>query len=565
MQNEYKKAMDKISLSDSDKARILENVKKAYAQQPQETIVPMSAKKRPFSLRQAGMVVAAAIVIIVGVGLVRKQMKVPMQTNPNGGIQGTQVADIKEDEIVWETLDSVKDIEKETECKTYSLSSISNKYKVKEVKVVKEKKMVNITYEHSKKKDVIEFEYTEKMNASLLENRFEEKEELKTEQIGDTSVKMFGTDKCDGMLWEDDECVFAVTMTEGRSEENAKKMVTGTKKGIRKVDEEEKKPADKKEDDILNKNAVGWESRDEESTSKERADILGETYDSLGFRVLVLKPATKIAYKMVDGYESFSFYYNDDVELRNKRIYGYAGKKEVPDKVLEGFTFNRDITVNNIVVSLFENEKDEKAFMYVNKGVYFTLLVEDWTGEEVENVFAELFSVIRVSYDDGRLDENESDENENTPKDNKNKKNNQKDNAKDEPTETDNGTNNNATLEANRDVAREIQDAIVDKNLDAFANYCVFPLYIGGLDVTVNSADDLKALGASAIFTSDMIDAIAAFDADSIQASTKSFVMGEGKNFMNCEIKNNSVIITELYISAVKNEETLTSEQNIIP
>ena len=38
MQKEYKEAMDKISLSDSDKARILENVKKAY-ENSSETVV----------------------------------------------------------------------------------------------------------------------------------------------------------------------------------------------------------------------------------------------------------------------------------------------------------------------------------------------------------------------------------------------------------------------------------------------------------------------------------------------------------------------------------------------
>lgn len=561
MQNEYKKAMEKISLSDSDKARILENVKKAYAERPQETVEPMPAKKRPFSLRQAGMVAAAAIVVIIGVGIVRKQMNVTVPTNPNKKIEGTQVAENQKEEIVWETLDSVKDIEKETECETYSLSSISNKYKVKEVKVVKEKKMVNITYEHSKKKDVIEFEYTEKTNAVLLENRFEEKEELKTEQIGDTSVKMFGADKCEAMLWEKEDCIFAVTMTEGRTEENAKKMVTGTKKGIRKVDEDEKKPNEEEKDDILHKNAVGWESREEESTSKERADILGKAYDSLGFRVLILKPATQIAYKIVDGYESFSFYYNDDEELQDKRIYGYAGKKEGPDKVLSGFSFSRDVTVNNMEVSVFENKKGEKAFLYVNKGVYFTLLIEDWTEAEVEDVLAELFSVIRVSFDDGRLDENDA--KEEPKKDNDGKK----DNDKKEDTENEEEENpsDDATLEANRNLIREIQDAVVEQNMDSFASYCVFPLYIGGLDVTVNSAGELKALGTSAIFTSDWIDSIAAFDTDSIQADTKSFVMGEGRNFMNCEVKNNSVIITELYITVPKKEETPASEQNIMP
>ena len=48
MQKEYKDAMEKISLSDSDKERILANVKKAY-EESTDHVVSMDtfARKRP--------------------------------------------------------------------------------------------------------------------------------------------------------------------------------------------------------------------------------------------------------------------------------------------------------------------------------------------------------------------------------------------------------------------------------------------------------------------------------------------------------------------------------------
>lgn len=59
MQQEYKEAMEKISLSDSDKKRILANVKKACEESEEKVISMDEFKKRPrFSARQKGMAAA---------------------------------------------------------------------------------------------------------------------------------------------------------------------------------------------------------------------------------------------------------------------------------------------------------------------------------------------------------------------------------------------------------------------------------------------------------------------------------------------------------------------------
>ena len=61
MQQEYKEAMEKISLSDSDKKRILANVKKACEESEEKVISMDEFKKRPrFSARQKGMAGDAA-------------------------------------------------------------------------------------------------------------------------------------------------------------------------------------------------------------------------------------------------------------------------------------------------------------------------------------------------------------------------------------------------------------------------------------------------------------------------------------------------------------------------
>ena len=74
MQKEYKDAMEKISLSDSDKERILANVKKAY-EESTDHVVSMDtfARKRPrFSARQKGMAAAVAVLAVAITAVVSK-------------------------------------------------------------------------------------------------------------------------------------------------------------------------------------------------------------------------------------------------------------------------------------------------------------------------------------------------------------------------------------------------------------------------------------------------------------------------------------------------------------
>ena len=97
MKEEYKKSMKQISLSESDKARILENVKKA-CEEPEvsEKIVPLSRTSR-FSTRRIVGVAAAFAVLLIGTLLIRSQIMNKNEGDPaNPG--GIQVADIYGDQ-----------------------------------------------------------------------------------------------------------------------------------------------------------------------------------------------------------------------------------------------------------------------------------------------------------------------------------------------------------------------------------------------------------------------------------------------------------------------------------
>ena len=73
MQQEYKEAMEKISLSDSDKKRILANVKKACEESEEKVISMDEFKKRPrFSTRQKGMAAAVAVLVVAITAVVSK-------------------------------------------------------------------------------------------------------------------------------------------------------------------------------------------------------------------------------------------------------------------------------------------------------------------------------------------------------------------------------------------------------------------------------------------------------------------------------------------------------------
>ena len=82
------------------------------------------------------------------------------------------------------------------------------------------------------------------------------------------------------------------------------------------------------------------------------------------------------------------------------------------------------------------------------------------------------------------------------------------------------------------------------------SSYIRFPLSIKGLGVTVSSAKEFQALDSSKIFTGEWVDAVVSYDAGKIKSSTKSFTMGDGSHKLVCQIKNDSVVITELHVNS---------------
>jgi len=549
MQNEYKNEMEKISLSDSDKARILANVKKAYEEQQGQTeqkVVEFSRKPR-FSPRRIGAIAAAFAVVIIGGALVVKQL-IPGESGnifkmPGGLWEGDPTT-----EVVWVELDSVADIEDKTDCKTYTLGNISKDYKVKKVEVAEEQKHVRITYRNKKEHDKILFEYKEEKSATELTEQFSEVDELAKEKVGESDVTMYGKKDCEGMTWEDEECTFAVKMTKACSKESAKKIVSETREGnhIDKADEE----IEKGRDDDLDANSVGWEAEEEESSEEEKKDILKKIYEQFGFRVTVEDPAERITYKKVGGFESFAFYYDENEQLIGHRVIGYVGWNESPDGVLDGYEELESITVNGNPTTVYQKVGYNNLFVFKKQNLVFTILIEQWQGQNHADIIGELITLFRVSMDSGE----EKDESNSDEKDDETGK--EKDNVSDDKDENDDDEKNANTENAAqlRQSVRDIQDAVASEELYSLIPYMQFPLVISGLDITVSGESEFKSVETESILTSDWIDAVVSFNVNSINAKTKTFVMGDDQNAIVCKIKNNSVIITELRV-AVKSEE----------
>ena len=546
MQNEYKNEMEKISLSDSDKARILANVKKAYDEQQGQTeqkVVEFSRKPR-FSPRRIGAIAAAFAVVIIGGALVVRQL-VPGETGNIFKMPGVFDPNDPMEEVVWVELDSVADIEEKTDCKTYTLGNISKDYKVKKVEVAEEQKHVRITYRNKKEHDKILFEYKEEKSATELTEQFSEVDELATEKVGESSVTMYGKKDCEGMTWEDEECTFAVKMTKACSKESAKKIVSETREGnhVDKADEEIEKV-----NDDLTANSVGWEEDEEESSEEEKKEILKKIYDQFGFRVTVEEPARRITYKKVGAFESFAFYYDDNEELEDHRVIGYVGWHESPDGVLDGYEELESITINGNPTTIYQKAGYRNLFQFKKQNLVFTILVEQWQGDNYPDVIGELMTLFRVSMDSGEdKDEPDSGDDEVEIKN----KDDEKDTKDDEEPEKIPNATDAAVL---RESAREIQDAVAGEELYSLIPYMQFPLTISGLDITVSGESEFKSVETASILTSDWIDAVVSFNINEITSKTKTFVMGDEKNAIVCKIKNNSVVITELRV-AIQSDE----------
>lgn len=546
MQKEYKDAMERISLSDSDKERILANVKKA-CEIPEEEKTVISIRKRPdFSLRRMGAVAAACLVLCASALLVIERF-----TDKNLGvgndIEGSYQTQEPGEEVVWEELDSICDIGEKTDCKTYTLSNVPREYRLKKIQVAREQRHVRIVYKNKKEHDKILFEYKETDDVSELASQFEGEQMLAEETVGNADVTLYGAKKCNGMTWKKSSCSFAVRMTKGRSKKDAKALVSGTAEGIENVRDIDKKDIvrdEKKDKSGYNPNAIGWQGDEEPSGPAERRRILKSIYELLGFRITVVSPGEQITYKQVGDYESFLFYYPLDVQLEDKKIIGYAGWESCPEGVLKGYEEADTVTVNGVVVYVYQNRREEKLFRFKKQDISFTFLMEGYTGTDYEQILGELLSVVRISMDDGISDDEKVNDNS--------------DNKENESTEK--AEEEKVIASAYREQAQKIQDAVAERSLHKMMSYVQFPLVIDNQGGTVSSEKDFLALDASRLFTSEWIDAVVSYDVFRIDAHTKTFVMGSDTNYLVCKTKENSVVIAEIHSAKLEPESVNTNE-----
>lgn len=77
--------------------------------------------------------------------------------------------------------------------------------------------------------------------------------------------------------------------------------------------------------------------------------------------------------------------------------------------------------------------------------------------------------------------------------------------------------------------AREIKAAVEEKDLEKLADLTAFPVYVG-LDggQSVDSREELIALGADRIFTPELLASVAAADENSLSPSMAGFVLSDG-------------------------------------
>lgn len=553
MRREYKDAIERISLSDSDRARILDNVKKACENREADvpgTSIPdqdvtesrmTDIRQRPnFSLWRMGTVAAACLVFVLGIGLIYNQI-----TGDHSGvgddIGGNLESPGPEDEVVWVELDSIEEIGEKTDCKTYTLSNVSREYRVARIEVANEQHHVRITYNSKKEEDRILFEYKETEEAvedSELVDQFHAERTLSTETVGDTDVTMYGAasgdEQCSGMTWRNSSCTFAVRMTRARSKKEARALVSGAAEGLENARPIDKGEGDTKEEktDGYNSNAIGWQGDEGVSGPVERRKILKGVYDRLGFRIVLIPPAEQVAYKQIGEYESFAFYYPQYRKLKDRKIYGYAGWEGCPEGVMEGFSEAGQTSANGVSASVYENKREEKLYQFRKQGIQITFLIDGSVGGSDSRILGELLSVLRISMDDGISDD-------------------EPDNKEGELENEEKNNEENALAVLYREQAQKIQDAVAERSLHKLAAYMVFPLAIDGAG-TADSEKEFLAMDASRIFHSSWVDAVVSYDIYRIDPDTDSFVMGTDENSLVCEIQDKTVVITGLCSEELK-------------
>lgn len=534
MKEEYREAIEKISLSDDDKLRILANVKKAYEKSVEETpveadhdnVVPISRSRR-FSPRRIGAVAAAFIVLCVSMVLIRNQyISIDPEREKNRQGDGTIYG--PSTDIVWEQYDSVKDIARKTDCKTYTLSKLPKKYKVKKVEVANAQRHVKITYYNKKDKDDILLEYKEEPDSADIKSQFSEEKELATEKIDGSDVKLYGKKKCSGMTWEDDACTFAVKMSKACSTDSARRIVSGTREAGKSDAGSKNTREDKNEPRLVNSNIVGWDGKEKVSGASEKRKVLKKVYNLLGFRVILHKPAARVTYKCIGEFESFAFYYEGEESLTDKWIIGYAGESGSPDGAMADYDETETMTVGDHTVTIYQRDKWEKLLVFTLDDVSFTLFLDEYESDLTEETLTGLLSVFEVSHEE---EPESSDEIE----------------QGDESTNDKPKPSHKPSVNC-REAAQKIQQAVAEKSLKKLSSYISYPLHIGGLGITVSTASEFQHLDAEQIFTSDWIDAILFCDLDQIKTTAKSFTLGDSDNSLVCKVKDGSVVITELHV-----------------
>ncbi len=407
MQNEYKNAMNKMSLSSEDRARILANVKHEYKRAQKtggsDKVIPFRNRPWISSLR-IGTVVAACFVAVASAMLIRDQFKKgylghgsDMPASPPA-VSGSAVE-------VWQRLDSIEDIGKKTDCRTYRLNNVSKDYKVKKVEVANEQRHVRITYKSEKRKDKILFEYKEGANATDITDRFVDEKQIKTEKVDGSEVKMYGDKKVDGMTWEKESCTFGVKMSHARSTDSARKLVSGTISEMPQNIDHVWDSGEEEPETQTNPNAVGWDAEEEELTKAEQESVLNDIYESFGFRVTLREPAEKVMYKNVDGCESFAFTYGAAGVLEGRRVIGYASWEGCPEGVMDDYEEMDTVYTGGIEVTLYQKGKYDRLFVFSRKDVEITLLLDDYRESDMEGMLQMLLEVIHVTVEDEEGDE----------------------------------------------------------------------------------------------------------------------------------------------------------------